>query len=162
MRHWTALTRNLLSAGATIHEMNTVRKHLSQIKGGQLARAACPATLVSLILSDVIGDDLDVIGSGPTVADRSSIGDAEALVKKFGLDPHLPFRETPKPDDAAFLHTRNLIIGSNRQAIDAAAKQAKLLGYRPLVLSTFVEGETREIARMQPNEAGKSKSTIGV
>ena len=138
------ITRQLLNAGATIHEFNTVRKHLSLIKGGQLAAAAHPATVITLILSDVVGDRLDVIGSGPTVTDSSTIGDAESVLRKFGVAiPVGVLRETPKAIEA-----QNLIVGSNRLAIDAAARKAKDLGYRTLVLSTSIEGETRDIARM--------------
>jgi len=138
------ITRELLHAGATIHELNTVRKHLSLIKGGQLAAAASPACVLSLILSDVIGDDLDVIGSGPTVGDASTVADAESVLQKFGVSVALGMlRETPKVTLA-----QNLIIGSNRLAMDAAASKAKDLGYRTLVLSSSVDGETREIARM--------------
>jgi glycerate 2-kinase len=140
-------TRKLLACGATIHEINAVRKHLSRIKGGQLASIAWPATVVSLILSDVIGDDLDVIGSGPTVPDRATVADAEGILKKYALAP-LPLHETPKPQDRAFKNVQNLIIGSNRIAIDEAAREARALGYRTLVLSTCIQGETREIASM--------------
>jgi glycerate 2-kinase len=138
------ITRKLLTAGATIHELNTVRKHLSLIKGGQLAAAAFPARVLSLILSDVIGDDLDVIGSGPTVGDSSTAQDAESVLRKFGVAvPAGVLLETPKVTEA-----QNLIVGSNRLAMDAAASKAKELGYRTLVLSSSVDGETREIARM--------------
>jgi hydroxypyruvate reductase len=136
-------TRRLLASGATIHEINTVRKHISQIKGGQLAKLASPATVLALILSDVIGDDLDVIGSGPTVADRSTTADAMRIFEKYAL-PRLPLHETPK----SLERVENLIVGNNRQAIDAAAKEARALGYRTLVLSTCIEGETRDIASM--------------
>ncbi|MBZ5674679.1 MAG: glycerate kinase [Acidobacteriia bacterium] len=138
------ITRKLLNAGATIHELNTVRKHLSLIKGGQLAAAASPACVLSLILSDVIGDDLDVIGSGPTVGDSSTAQQAESVLRKFGVSvPVGVLLETPKVTQA-----QNLIVGSNRLAMDAAAAKAKQLGYRTLVLSSSVDGETREIARM--------------
>lgn len=138
------ITRRLLIAGATIQELNTVRKHLSLIKGGQLAAAANPATLLTLILSDVIGDDLEVIGSGPTVGDSSTIEHAESVLGKFGvLVPSGVLRETPKATAA-----QNLIVGSNRLAMDAAARKARELGYSTLVLSSSVDGETREIARM--------------
>jgi glycerate 2-kinase len=140
-------TRRLLAGGATIHEINTIRKHVSQIKGGQLAKLAWPATTISLILSDVVGDDPDVIGSGPTVPDCSTVADAAGILQKYSLRP-LALRETPKPGDPAFARVQNLIVGSNRQAIDAAARKARALGYRTLVLSTFVEGETRDVARM--------------
>jgi hydroxypyruvate reductase len=138
------ITRQLLNAGATIHEINTVRKHLSLIKGGQLAAAASPACVLSLILSDVIGDDLDVIGSGPTVADPTTVPQAESVLRKYGVSiPEGILLETPKATQA-----HNLIVGSNRLAMDAAARKAKDLGYRTLVLSSSVDGETREIARM--------------
>jgi glycerate 2-kinase len=138
-----AVTRRLLACGATIHEINTVRKHMSAIKGGHLAALASPATLVSLILSDVIGDDLSVIGSGPTVPDLTTCADAERVLRKYGISaPKLT--ETPK----GALRAQNVIIGSNRQSIAAAAKKARELGYRPIVLSTTIDGETREIARM--------------
>jgi glycerate 2-kinase len=138
-----AITRQLLACGATIHEMNTVRKHLSAIKGGHLAALGAPATVIALILSDVIGDDLSVIGSGPTVLDSTTVDDAAAVLKRFGIPvPHLT--ETPKTK----VNAQNVIVGSNRQSVDAAAKKAKALGYRPIVLSTTIDGETREIARM--------------
>lgn len=140
------LTRKLLASGATIHEINTVRKHLSSFKGGQLARLAYPATTIALILSDVIGDDLDVIGSGPTVGDRATVEDARAVLAKYGITQQVDFHETPKPDDPALKRVQNIIVGSNEQAIDAAARQAKSQGYRTIVLSTRIEGETREVA----------------
>lgn len=142
------ITRKLLNAGATIHELNTVRKHLSLIKGGQLAAAASPACVLSLILSDVIGDDLDVIGSGPTVGDSSTAEQADTVLRKFGVSvPSGVLLETPKVTQAQNL-VFNLVVGSNRLAMDAAAAKAKELGYRTLVLSSSVDGETREIARM--------------
>ena len=143
------ITRRLLASGASIHEINTVRKHMSAIKGGRLAQLAFPATMIALILSDVIGDDLDVIGSGPTVADRSRVEDAIRVLKKYSIArPSTPFQETPKPGDAALSLTQNIMIGSNRQAIHAAAREARSLGYRTLVLSACIEGETRDIASM--------------
>ncbi len=100
------ITGQLLARGATIHEINTVRKHISLISGGQLARIAWPATVIALILSDVIGDDLDVIGSGPTVPDRSTVADASRVAGLYSiralLDGKAPFGETPKPGDPAF------------------------------------------------------------
>jgi glycerate 2-kinase len=138
------ITHQLLNAGATIHELNAVRKHMSLIKGGRLAAAANPATLVTLILSDVIGDDLDVIGSGPTVGDSSTVEQAESVLRKFCVAiPVGVLRETPKATTG-----QNLIVGSNRLAMDAASSKAKELGYRTMVLSSCVEGETREVARM--------------
>ena len=153
-------TRQLLACGATIHELNTVRKHISALKGGGLARLAAPATIIALVLSDVIGDNLDVIGSGPTAPDPSTFVDAARVFEKYSLRPPDAVRdriqegiagripETPKPGDPSFARVQNLIIGSNRLAIDAAARQARALGYRPLVLSTFIEGEARDIASM--------------
>lgn len=153
-----AVTKLLLACGANIHELNAVRKHLSAFKGGQLARACAPAQVLTLILSDVIGDPLDVIGSGPTAPDTSTFGDACAVMDKYALWPKLPKAasdrlhtsadETPKPGDPLFARVENLIVGSNRLAVDAAVVKAKSLGYRPMVLSTTIEGETRDVARM--------------
>jgi glycerate 2-kinase len=156
------LTRLLLAAGADIHEINAVRKHLSRIKGGELARLAAPARVESLLLSDVVGDNLDVIGSGPTAPDASTFADAADVLKRYdiwkrapksvrvrlerGLRGEIP--ETPKPGDALFRRVRNTIIGSNRLALTAAAGRARELGYRTLILSSEIVGETREIARM--------------
>jgi hydroxypyruvate reductase len=156
------VTKLLLACGASIHEINAVRKHISQIKGGQLARLAYPAQVLALLLSDVIGDNLDVIGSGPTAPDASTFALARAILEKYGIFDRTPasirerieggargrLPETPKPGDPLFKHVRNVVIGSNRLAVDAAAARARQLGFRTLVLSTFIEGETREIARM--------------
>jgi hydroxypyruvate reductase len=157
-----AVTAMLLASGATIQEINAVRKHLSAIKGGQLARMAWPATVVSLLLSDVVGDRLDTIGSGPTAADQSTFADAQAVIEKYGLGARLPaavrerilsglrgeVEETPKAGDAALRRARNVIVGSNRLAVDAAEAKARQLGFEPLVLSTTMVGETREVARV--------------
>jgi hydroxypyruvate reductase len=157
-----ATTKLLLACGANIHEINAVRKHISEIKGGQLARLAYPATVLSLLLSDVIGDDLDVIGSGPTASDASTFATARGILDKYGLFDRIPasvrsriergiareIPETPKADDRAFERTTNLVVGSNRLAVDAAARKAKELGMKPVVLSTLIEGETRDVARM--------------
>jgi glycerate 2-kinase len=157
-----ATTKLLLACGADIHEINALRKHISLIKGGQLARLAYPATVLALMLSDVIGDDLDVIGSGPTAPDASTFARVKSILDKYELWQRVPatvrqrieaglageIPETPKAGDAAFERTRNLVIGSNDLAVRAAAAQARALGFRTLVLSTFVEGETREVARM--------------
>lgn len=155
-------TRLLLESGASIHEINAVRKHISGIKGGQLARLAYPATVVSLLLSDVIGDDLDVIGSGPTAADRSTFAQAEQVLKKYGILEAAPaavrkrlalgvrggIPETPKPEAPELKKTQNLVVGSNLLAVNAAAAKAREFGFRTMVLSTFVEGETRDVARV--------------
>lgn len=147
-------TRLLLACGATIHEMNAVRKHLSAIKGGRLAALAAPAQVISLILSDVIGDDLAVIGSGPTAPDPSTFTDALSILDRYKLRERVPAAvrthleqakdETPKHLDNA----TNIIAGSNRQALQAATAAARDLGYPVLVLSSRIEGETRDIARM--------------
>ncbi len=157
-----ATTKLLLACGATINEMNAIRKHLSLVKGGQLARAAHPAKLITLILSDVIGDPLDVIASGPTVADTSTFQEVQSILDKYGIREQLPASvqkhlakglageapETPKPGASIFAKTQNLIVASNRQAIEAAQAEAKNRGYQPLILSTLIEGETREVARV--------------
>lgn len=154
------ITDLLLKAGAGIHELNAVRKHISRLKGGQLAALAYPATVVSLILSDVIGDPLDVIGSGPTTADQSTFGDALRILSKYGLTRKAPrtviarleegargcVPETPKPSDKLFSHVHNLIVGSNSLALEAARQRAKELGYNPLILSSSMRGEAREVA----------------
>jgi len=143
-----ALTSALLRSGATINELNTVRKHWSRIKGGQLARLAAPATLVTLVLSDVVGDPLEVIASGPTVPDPTTVADARAVLERYGIPHDFEFQETPKPGDPAFERVQYAIVGSNRQAALAAVKQARHLGFNTLLLSTYVEGEAREVAKV--------------
>ncbi len=156
------VTKLLLACGANIHEINAVRKHISRIKGGQLARLAYPAKVLALLLSDVIGDDLDVIGSGPAAPDASTFARAREILEKYAIFERVPpsvrdrieagergaIAETPKADDQIFTRVQNIVIGSNRLAVDAAAEKARALGFRTMVLSTFVEGETREIGRM--------------
>jgi hydroxypyruvate reductase len=155
-----ATTRLLLNSGASIQEMNTIRKHLSQIKGGQLASLAHPATLVSLILSDVVGDPLDVIASGPTVGDPSTFKDCQAVLDRYSLTEKVPpsvrlyleagirgeVAETPKPNDIIFSNTYNTLVGNNLQALEAAAEEAQMLGYKTLILSSMIEGDTTEAA----------------
>jgi hydroxypyruvate reductase len=154
------ITRLLLECGATIREINCVRKHVSAIKGGRLARMAYPATLLTLILSDVIGDHLDAIGSGPTVPDRSTIADASAICAKYRIGFELPeLDETPKPGDAIFRKTQNVIVGSNALAVDAAALEARRLGFHTLVLSTFLEGEAREAAKVHAGIAREIRAS---
>jgi hydroxypyruvate reductase len=157
-----AVTKLLLACGANIHEMNAVRKHISDLKGGQLARLAAPATVVTLLLSDVIGDDLDVIGSGPTAPDTSTFAGAREILSRYGVWEQAPgsvreriergiegaVTETPKPGASVFERTQNLVIGSNNLAVTAAADHARSLGLHTVVLSTFVEGETRDVARL--------------
>jgi len=153
-------TQELLDCGATIHEINTIRKHISAIKGGKLSRSAYPGTLVALILSDVIGDDLDVIASGPTVPDRSTFNDCIDIIDRYDLTKKIPSsvleyllrgrsgeeEETPKPGDPVFEKTEAVIIGSAGLSLDAAAAASRNLGYNTLILSSFIEGETRDVA----------------
>jgi glycerate 2-kinase len=154
-------TKRLLACGATIHEFNTVRKHLSRAKGGRLAQMAYPATVTSLILSDVVGDDLDVIASGPTVPDSSTFHDAVKIIKGYGIWDQLTpavrnhlekgiggqIEDTPKSDHVAFQRCSQVLVGTNLQALKTAGREAQRLGYRPLILSSKVEGEAREIAK---------------
>lgn len=156
------LTAALLRCGATINEINAIRKHLSQIKGGNLSRLAYPAEVVSLILSDVVGNPLDVIASGPTVPDSSSFAQAYDVIERYGILHEVPSSvvehlrtgkdgivpETPKEDDAAFAKTYNLIIASNEVAAQAAMAKAQEIGFNTALLSTFVEGEAREVAHV--------------
>jgi glycerate 2-kinase len=151
-----AVTRALLRSGATIGEINTVRKHLSAIKGGRLAAAAAPARVVTLAISDVPGDDPAVIGSGPTVPDPTSFADARGVLAKYGIDEpeaviaHLTAAadETPKPADPVFANTRYELIASPQQALTAAAEAALARHVAPIVLSDRIEGEARDIAAM--------------
>lgn len=153
-------TQMLLECGATIHEVNAVRKHMSKIKGGRLARLAYPATVVALILSDVVGDSLDVIASGPTAPDPSTFTDCLRVIERYDLKEKIPPRvrafleagaggeaeETPKAGEPIFYNVRNVIVGNNRMALGAARLKARQLGYRTLFLSSYVEGEAREVA----------------
>jgi hydroxypyruvate reductase len=155
-------TSLLLRAGATIHETNAVRKHLSWLKGGGLARAAAPARVVTLVLSDVVGDDLSTIASGPTVPDPTTFSDALEVLRRRGILDDVPAAvrerllagargerpETPKPGEAAFRRVATRIVGSNRLSVEAAAREARRQGLRPLVLTTRLEGEAREAARV--------------
>ena len=157
-----ALTKALLACGADIREMNALRKHISRIKGGQLARAAAPARVFTLILSDIVGDPLDAIASGPTVPDPRTYADALAILDKYRIRQGIPssirthleagaagrIPETPKPDDPLFRRVRSVMVASNIQALEAAKAEAHRLGFQAMVLSSFIEGETREIARM--------------
>jgi len=167
------VTRLLLACGADIHEINTVRKHLSRAKGGWLARFAHPATVVTLILSDVIGDDLNVIGSGPTVPDPSTFADAEGVFKKYDIWQRVPssvkeriqqglkgdLQDTPKPGDIAFQRCCSELVGTNIQALIAASKEAERQGYRPLILSSTVEGEAREVVKVLTAIAKEARSS---
>jgi hydroxypyruvate reductase len=149
------LTRALLRAGAPIGAMNCVRKHLSRIKGGRLARAAFPAKLVTLAISDVPGDAPDTIGSGPTVPDATTLAEARAALQRFGIRPSAsiaaalsdPANETPKPGDAAFAGAQFMLAAAPKDALRAAAETAAAFGYRPVLLGDALEGEARDVAR---------------
>jgi glycerate 2-kinase len=155
-----ATTQLLLACGATIGEINTIRKHLSRVKGGQLARHAQPARVFTLALSDVIGDPLDTIASGPTYPDPTTFADCQGIVDRYGLTGSLPapvrhrlaagacgqIADTPKPGDACFARTANGVVGNNALAVAAAEAEARALGYSPLVLTTRLQGEAREVA----------------
>jgi glycerate 2-kinase len=154
-----AVTRLLLEAGATIGELNAVRKHVSFLKGGQLARAAAPATLLTLALSDVIGDPLDVIASGPTAPDPTTFAEALAVLTDRGISGRVPpsilrrlqagargeVAETPKPGDPVFDRVTNHVIGNNAIVVAAAAAAAERAGYRAVVLTRELQGEAREV-----------------
>ncbi len=156
------VTSLLLECGASIDEINVIRKHISRLKGGQLARLVAPATLITLVLSDVVGDRLDVIASGPTVPDPTTYQDCLEIIRRYNLLARLPasvrshlqrgqageLSETPKAIDPAFAGCQTVIIGSNRLALQAARAAAQARGYRTLILSSSIEGETRQIARM--------------
>jgi len=146
-----SLTSALLASGATINEINTIRKHLSQVKGGNLARLAAPAHLATLILSDVVGDPLDVIASGPTVPDPTTFEETYDILRRYQIaTPQIKtvlqkrqadIVETPKPGDPIFKDVYNLIIGSNRQAAQAAILFAQEEGFNNLLLTTYLQGE---------------------
>ncbi len=156
-----AVTQALLKCGATIDEINAVRKHISTIKGGGLALAAAPAPVVSLILSDVIGDSLDVIASGPTVGDDSTFGDAWDVIDRYGIENETPqtvlhrlsagrdgsLTDTPRSDDPIFSHVKNALVGTNRLATTAALECARELGYNAKTSTNTLHGEAREIAK---------------
>ena len=151
-----AVNRALLRSGAGIHDMNCVRKHLSAIKGGRLAAAAAPAQVVSLVISDVPGDDPSVIASGPTVPDATTLADARAVLARYGIEPSDavrarlldPAAETPKPGDAAFARNRTLVVATPQRSLEAAAEVASAAGVVPLILGDAIEGEAAEVARV--------------
>jgi len=149
-----ATTRALLKSGAAIGEMNTVRKHLSRIKGGRLVKRASPARVVTLAISDVPGDDPAVIGSGPTIPDPTTLADARAIVARYGLAlPEAvrralddPLNETPKPGDEAFARSEYRIVARPADALAAAAERAQAAGYECVMLGGRLQGEAREVA----------------
>ena len=154
-------TETLLKSGATIQEVNAVRKHLSRLKGGRFAQLVAPAQLITLILSDVVGDSLEAIASGPTVADTSTYGDCLEILRRYRIQRSIPFAamnylergargevpETPKPSAGIFDRVHNVIVGNNRLAVDAARRRAEELGYSTTILSHSVQGESRNVAR---------------
>ena len=147
------LTQDLLRSGADIGEINTVRKHVSVLKGGGLARLAAPAKVLALLLSDVVGDAPSSIASGPAAPDTTTLEDARAVLERYDIEPaqsiaeHLEnAEETPKPGDPVFDNVTNIVCGGGRHAVEAAAEKARGLGYEPLVLSTTMTGDARAIA----------------
>ncbi len=155
------LTEILLKCGATINEINVLRKHLDEIKGGQLARKAAPARIITLILSDVVGDPLDIIASGPTVPDPSTFQDALAILERHSIVPQVPtaildhlrqgadgnLPDTPKPGDPLFERVTNIVIASNKTAAQAAVQQAQREGFHAQLLTSFLQGEARQAGR---------------
>jgi len=164
-------TDALLESGATIGEINAVRKHLSALKGGRLAARASPATVVGLVLSDVVGDDLDVIASGPLVADDSTFDDALGVLERYGIDAPASVRdrlaagargevpETPTAGDPAFERVSVHVVAGATTALDAAAETARAAGYEPLILSSRVRGEAREAAKTHVAVAEEIRAT---
>ncbi|MDO1450927.1 glycerate kinase [Rhodocytophaga aerolata] len=157
----------LLRSGASIKEINTIRKHLSAVKGGQLAKAVYPARLVSLLLSDVIGDPVDVIASGPTVADPSTFADAWQVIEKYNLQQHISTNitlhlqrglekqipDTPKPADPLFLQMNTKVIGSNAIALQAAGKTAESMGFTTKIGRADIQGDAPQAAYALVEEA---------
>ncbi|MDD5644971.1 MAG: glycerate kinase [bacterium] len=155
-------TQLLLKSGADIHEVNTLRKHISSVKGGRLAELISPARTISLILSDVIGDDMGFIASGVTAPDTTTFKDCIGIIEKYNLRKKMPFSvmkylekgaktasmETPKPGNSIFKKVNNVLIGTNFLACAAAVNKAREIGYNTLLLSTVIEGETRDVAKV--------------
>ena len=155
-----SLNKLLINSGADIREINSVRKHLSLLKGGQLARQAYPASLLTLLLSDVVGDPLDVIASGPTVADPSTFSDALQVFEKYQLQSIVPtsvleylkkgksgyLQETAKEAESCFFRTRNILLGNNQTALEQSKKKAVALGYEATIISNTLEGDVNEVA----------------
>ncbi len=165
--------KHLLLCGADIHEINAIRKHISVVKGGRLARAAYPATLLTLIVSDVVGDRLDVIGSGPTVPDASTYADCLRIIQHYGLSGKLAENivsilengasgsrsETPRADDPVFEKSYARIVAANGTALEAARGKAASLGYNTIILSSMIEGDTRAAARLLSSVAKEAKKS---
>ena len=174
LREKQQLTQELLKAGADIQELNTVRKHISRVKGGRLAEMAYPAGVVSLILSDVIGDRLDVIASGPTSPDQTTYRDALDVIDHYHLREKIPFiitdileqgvrheiQETPKAGNVIFNKVENVIIGNNIKAIGIAAAQAEGAGYKTTILSTELQGEAREVGKWLAGKTLEARQSL--
>ncbi len=151
-----AVSKALLKSGADIVEMNCVRKHLSAVKGGRLALAAAPAPVLSLIISDVAGDDLSAIASGPTIPDATTLLDAREIIERYKIPVseavrahlHNAHSETPKPGDPRFATVRNILIATPQKSLLAAAEVARAAGYATLILGDAIEGEAREVAKV--------------
>ena len=148
-----SLTQSLLRSGAAIGEINTVRKHVSTLKGGGLVRRAAPGSVAGLLLSDVVGDEPSSIASGLTAPDPTTLEDAKRVIREYGIEPpesvdaHLDgAEETPKPGDEIFEGVLNLVVGGGRLSAEAAAEEARSLGYEPLLLSTYLTGDARDVA----------------
>jgi glycerate 2-kinase len=160
-----AVNKALLKSGAPIGEMNCVRKHLSAIKGGRLAATTFPARVVTLVISDVPGDDLAAVASGPTVADPTTFAQARAIIAKYEIDvpasvtAHLAAAqdETPKPDDPKLANTTAICIASPQRSLEAAAAIARSAGYEPIILGDAIEGEARELGIVMAGIAMQAK-----
>ncbi len=169
-----AITDLLLSAGADIQELNSVRKHISAVKGGRLAETAYPATIITMVLSDVIGDRLDVIASGPTVSDNTGFRDALNVIHRYSLERKIPnsifsllhagaagaIPDTPKNGAEFLKKTRNIIVGSIRQSLDAARERAAELGFKPRLVTSELQGEAREAARFLAQAALSARESM--
>jgi hydroxypyruvate reductase len=159
-----AVNKALLKSGATISEMNTVRKHLSAIKGGRLAAAAYPAKVVALMISDVPGDDPSIIASGPTVVDASTNEQAIGIIEKYKIDvPRAVIdrlrkaEETPKPGDMRLARVENIMIATPQASLEAAAEVAEKAGVKPVILGDSIEGESRDVALVHAGIARQCK-----
>ncbi len=153
----TLITKTLMAKGAPIYELNIVRKHLSDIQGGFMAQMAYPAQVISLLFSDVPGNDVSVIASGPTVKDKTTKEDAEAIIQKYGIReacnlPDLELVETPK-DDKYFLNVHNLLVVTNTAVLDAMADKAEELGYSARIVTANLQGEARELGKKLAEDA---------
>ena len=164
----------LMRAGADINELNCLRKHLSKVKGGRLAEAAFPASVISLILSDVIGDPLDIIASGPTSPDPNTFDDALTVIEKYGLACELPekvlshiregaagrLEDTPKPENEMFKKVNNIIVGNNRRALEAARLKAEEIGYDTEITSDRVSGDASTVAEVMAEDAIRMQESL--